>query len=86
MFIEATLLEILRDIQDFPENDKASVEEDIIKHGEYEIALESICGVLFEDKIVISNNLFERIMGIGNKMKMDSIFWDSIKNEGLVRK
>lgn len=78
----SVLLEILNCIKDFPEKDKKDVEE-FIEHYELGIALETICSVVLEDKIAVDNQTYERIVLVGNEMKLDSGLWNDIK--GMVQ-
>lgn len=71
------LLEILNGIGQFPQKDKKDVKE-FIEHDEWGIALETICSVILDEKILIHKQIYKRIIDVGNEMEMDSSLWESI--------
>lgn len=77
MDIGIALLEILNSIKSFPEKDKMDVEE-FIEHDEWGIALETICSVVLEEKILIEKQIYQKIKDVGDEMEIDSILWNGI--------
>lgn len=71
------LVEIVNGIPAFPEKDKMDVEE-YIEHDEWGIALETICSVILEDRILIDKKVFKKIKDVGTEMEMDSSLWNGI--------
>lgn len=71
------LLEILNGIEQLPQKDKIDVEE-FIEHDEWGIALETICSVILEEKILIHKQIYKRIIDVGDEMEMDSSLWKDI--------
>lgn len=71
------LLEIVEGIPVFPEKDKMDVKE-YIEHDEWGIALETICSVVLEDRILVGKKVFKKISDVGTEMEMDSGLWNDI--------
>lgn len=75
---EKAFLEILNGIPSFPKKDKEDISE-YIQHNEWGIALETICSIILEDKIVINKQTFEKISVMGTLMDMDASLWNNIQ-------
>jgi len=73
------LIDILNKIEGFPQKDKKNV-DDLIEHNEWGVALEIICSVILQEKIMVSKRVYDEIINVGNEMKMEPCLWKGISN------
>lgn len=69
---------IVSQISQLPKKDKDDIDE-LLRHDEWGVALETICGTLSEDKISISQAIYEAIRVAGQEMEMESATWEVLK-------
>lgn len=51
-----------------------------IDYDEWVLALENICAVIRDEKILISIEIYNSIIKFGSKMKMGKVMWEEIKS------
>ena len=77
--VEKELLEIVEELSDQLEKDILSHIKDLAQAGEWGVALEDLCNMLFEYDVKISQRIFNRIEKLGIAMSMEKSSWDFIK-------
>lgn len=77
MNLSLLMREIINAITDFPDEDKLSVQE-FLDHHEWGIALETICEVLKQERMVINIDTYRKITLCGYAMDMKPTLWEGI--------
>ncbi|HZG79401.1 MAG TPA: MafI family immunity protein [Brevibacillus sp.] len=72
------ILKIIDLISDLPESDRNSLNE-LLEHDEWGVALETLCGALYEEEINITKTIFEEIKAAGVEMELESSLWESLE-------
>jgi len=79
MNISDMINNIAKGIQGIPEKDIANILE-YIENNEWGIAYETLCSVIEQEKLIITREEYDIIKKLGLLMKMDSYYWEDIKN------
>ncbi|MCK4261372.1 MAG: MafI family immunity protein [Halanaerobiales bacterium] len=77
MNIENIILEILGQINGFPQKDTNDVLE-LIEHNEWGVAFEIICSVIEQERLNIKHSVYDKIVEIGTEMELSSCLWTDI--------
>jgi hypothetical protein len=72
------ILKIVDRISDLPVSDRDSINE-LLEHDEWGVALETLCGALYEEEIKIPRTAFEEIKAAGEEMELEPSLWENLQ-------
>ncbi len=78
MDIENKIRMALDSFENLPIRDREFILE-LLVHNEWGVALETLCAVIYEDKLIISQEIYSLIEKVGLEMEMDSTNWVKVK-------
>ena len=77
--LERDLLAILDSIHETLTESESEEVRHFVEHGEYGVALETLCGVIEEEGKRISFEAYEQIHGLGERMEMEPEVWERLR-------
>ena len=73
--MEQRIREIVNSISGLPEKDRDNILE-FLFHNEWGVVLETLCAVIIEENILITQDVYNAIKNAGEDMKMESATWE----------
>lgn len=78
--MECSLLFILDAFGETWTTSEAEEVSHFVNHGEYGVALETLCAIIEEENKGISSELYRHIQELGKRMELDPETWDRVKS------
>jgi hypothetical protein len=77
MEISIKMIAIIKSLNDIPTKDKEFLFE-LLEHDEWGVALETLCAIVNEEGISISQDVYRKMVELGEYMQMDSATWKGL--------
>ncbi len=78
MNIQPELFTIITEVEKYLTPDDINRLKEYFSHNEFGLVVEYICTQLVEYDITVSQELFEKIQGVGISMEMDKRIWEDV--------